>query len=48
MDTLQRIIFPARFEDATLSECKVIYMWYEGLNKALTYVMFDGDEYPRV
>ena len=29
-DTMQRIIFPARFEDAMPSECRVICMWYEG------------------
>ena len=48
MHILQRIIFPARFEDAMCSECKVIFMWYDGLNKALTYVTFNRDEYPRV
>ena len=47
-DILQRIIFPARFEDATPPKCEVIHMWYHGLNKAETYVTFDGDEYPKV
>ena len=46
-DILQRIILTARFEDATPPECDVIHMWYEGLNKAATYVMFNGNEYPR-
>ena len=48
MDILQGIIFPARFEDAMPSECVVICMWYDGLDKAQTYVTFNGDEYPRV
>ena len=47
-DILQRIIFPARFEDATPPECEVIHMWYDRLNISQTYVTFDGDEYPRV
>ena len=46
MDILQRIIFSARFEDAMPSQCEVIYMWYEGINRTLTYVTFDGEEYP--
>ena len=46
-DILQRIILTARFEDSTPPKCKVICMWYEGLNKAVTYVTFDGNEYPR-
>ena len=44
-EILQRIIFPARFEDAMPSNCEVIHMWYDVINRALTYVMFDGDEY---
>ena len=47
-DILQRIIFPARFEDAMPPECKGICMWYDGLNKAENYVTFKGDEYLRV
>ena len=47
-DIMQRIIFPARFEDATPSECKVICMWYEGTMRTPTYVTFDGEEYPKV
>ena len=47
-DVLQRIIFPARVEDATPPKCKVICMWYDGLNNAQTYVMFGREEYPRV
>ena len=47
-DILQRIIFPARLEDATPPKCEVICMWYDRLNKVETYVTFDGDEYPRV
>ena len=27
----------ARFEDGTPPKCKIIYMWYEGLSKAVTY-----------
>ena len=27
--------------------CEVIYIWYEGLSKTATYVMFDGNEYAR-
>ena len=46
MDILQRIKFSARFEDAMPSECEVIHMWYEGINRTLTYVTFDGEEYP--
>ena len=46
-DILQRIILTARFEDATSPKCKVICMWYEGLSKVVTYVTFDGNEYPR-
>ena len=47
-DILQRIIFQARFEDAMPSKCKVICMWYERTMRTLTYVVFDGEEYPRV
>ena len=47
-EIMQRIIFPTTFEDATPSECEVICMWYEGTRRTLTYVMFDGEEYPRV
>ena len=46
-DILERIILTARFEGATQFECKVICMWYEGLSKALTYVVLDGHEHPR-
>ena len=28
-DRMQRIAFPARFEDALPSECEVVCMWYE-------------------
>ena len=45
---MQRIIFPGRFEDATPSKCKVIHMWYEGTMRTLTYVTFNGEEYPQV
>ena len=48
MDVMQRIIFPARFEDAMPSKCKVICMWYEGTKRAPTYVTFNGEEYPQV
>ena len=46
-DILQRIILTARFEDATPPECKIICMWIDRLNKAVTYVMFDRHEHPR-
>ena len=46
-DILQRIIFQARFEDATPPKYEIICMWYEGTKRTLTYVIFDG-EYPRV
>ena len=45
-DILQRIIFPARFEDAAPAECEIICMWYEGTKRADPYVIFDG-KYPR-
>ena len=38
MDILQRIIFSVRFEDARPSECKVICMWYDRINRTPTYV----------
>ena len=47
-DIIQRIIFPARFEDAMPSECEVICMWSEGTMRTLTYVIFDEEEYPIV
>ena len=47
-DIMQRIIFPARFEDATQSECEVICMCYEGTKRTLAHVTFDGEEYPQV
>ena len=47
-DIMQRIISPARFEDSMPSECKVICTWYEGTTRTTTYVMFDGEEDPRV
>ena len=47
-EKLKRTIFPARFENAMPSECEVICMWYDRINRALTYVTFDGDKYPRV
>ena len=46
-DILQRIIFPARFEDAMPPKCEIICIWHEGTNRTLTDVIFDG-EYPRV
>ena len=46
-DILQRIILTARFEDATPPECKIICLWIDRLNKAVTYVMFDRHEHPR-
>ena len=45
-DIMQRIIFPARFEDATPSECEVVCLWYEGTMRALTYVTFNGEDIP--
>ena len=45
-DIMQRIIFPARFEDATPSECDVICFWYEGTMRTLTYVTFNGEDIP--
>ena len=39
---------PARFEDAMLSECEVIHMWYDRINRAQTYVTFNRDKYPNV
>ena len=45
-DILQRIIFPAQFEAATASKCKVIHMWIEGLKKALANVKLDGQPEP--
>ena len=41
-DTLQRIIFTARFEEAMPPKCKLICIWYEGTKRTLTYVIFDG------
>ena len=46
MEILQRIIFPARLEEAMPSKCEVICMWYDRINRAPTYVTFDGEEYP--
>ena len=43
-DIMQRIIFPARFEDTMPSECKVRCMWYEGTMRTLTHVTFDGED----
>ena len=40
-DILQRIILIARFEDATPPESEIICTWIDGLNNAVTYVMFD-------
>ena len=45
-DILQRIKFPARFEEAMPPKCEIICMWYEGTKRTLTYVIFNG-EYPR-
>ena len=45
-DILQRIIFPARFEDAMPDECEIICIWYEGTKTTDTYVVFDG-KYPK-
>ena len=45
-DLMKRNIFPVRFQDATPSKCKVTCMWYDGINRASTYVTFDGDKYP--
>ena len=46
-DILQRIILTARFEDTTPPKCKILCMWIDGLNKAVTYVAFDRHEHPR-
>ena len=46
-DILQRIILTAQFEDATLSESEIICMWIDGLNNAVTYVMFNRCRHPR-
>ena len=45
-DILQRIIFPARFEDAMPAECEIICMWYEGTKRTDPYIIFDG-KYPQ-
>ena len=45
-DIMQRIIFPARFEDVMPSECEVIHLWYERTMRTLTYVTYDGEEDP--
>ena len=45
-DIMQKIVFPARSEDATPTKYKVICMWYEGTTRTLTYVMFNREEDP--
>ena len=40
-DILQRVILPAQFKAATLSECKIICMRIDGLKNAVAYVTFD-------
>ena len=42
MDILQRIIFSVTFEDARPSDCKVICMLYDGINRTPTYVTLWG------
>ena len=44
---MQRIVFSARFEDATPSKCEIKCTWYEHTQKAESYVVFDGQA-PRI
>ena len=45
MDIMQRIIYPAKFEDAMESVCEVTCMWYEWTKRTPTYIMFNW-KYP--
>ena len=47
-DILQRVILPAQFKAATPSECKIIFMWIDGLKNAVSYVAFDRQCEPRL
>ena len=47
-DILQRVILPAQFEDATPSECTIIYIWIDGLKNAVAYVTFNRHSEPRL
>ena len=47
-DILQRVILPARFEDARPSGCRIICMWIDGLKNTVTYVMFDRHREPQL
>ena len=42
------IILTAQFEDAKPPESEIIHMWIDGLNNAVTYVMFNGHRHPRL